>query len=162
METPAIIEQLDMRYLIDTLVDIAQVPTDVPLGPNVFMAPDDPKLVHDVQQVLRPKLTTLGAYDLIDVPENQFVVRYGLGTSDTTLLLMVYTPIQHHNLMHDPFSARIARGTAWSFDEPCVFAQGVTQTKSRHAIVLSPPIPRAKRDPGHYPYPIDHACLARG
>ena len=47
MDVPAIVEQLDMRYLIDTLVDIAQVPTDVPLGPNVFMAPDDPKLRVD-------------------------------------------------------------------------------------------------------------------
>jgi hypothetical protein len=54
MDVPAIVEQLDMRYLIDTLVDIAQVPTDVPLGPNVFMAPDDPKLVHYVQHILRP------------------------------------------------------------------------------------------------------------
>ncbi len=137
MERSPIIEQLDMRYLVDTLVDVAQVPTEVPLGPDVFMAPDDPKLVHYVQQVLRSKLTTLGAYDLIDVPENQLVARYGLGTSDTTLLLMVYTPIQHHNLMDDPFSSKIARGTAWGYDEPCVFAQGVTQTKSHHAIVLT-------------------------
>jgi acetylornithine deacetylase/succinyl-diaminopimelate desuccinylase-like protein len=137
MDIPAMVEQLDLRYLIDTLVDIAQVPTDIPLGPNVFMAPDDPKLVHYVQHILRPKLTALGAYDLMEVPENQLVARYGLGASDTTLLLMVYTPIQHHNLMHNPFSARIARGTAWGFDEPCVFAQGVTQTKSHHAIVLT-------------------------
>ena len=84
MDVPAIVEQLDMRYLIDTLVDIAQVPTDVPLGPNVFMAPDDPKLVHYVQHILRPKLTALGAYDLLEIPDNQFVVRYGLGTSDTS------------------------------------------------------------------------------
>ncbi|ETW93287.1 MAG: hypothetical protein ETSY1_39870 [Candidatus Entotheonella factor] len=137
MATPAIIEPLDMRYLMDTLVDIAQVPTDVPLGSNVFMAPDDPKLVHYVQQVLRPKLTAIGAYDLIDVPENQLVIRYGLGTSETTLLLMVYTPIQHHNLMPNPFCARVARGTAWGFDEPCVFAQGITQTKAHHAIILT-------------------------
>lgn len=137
MDIPTVVEQLDMRYLVETLVDIAQVPTDVPLGPNVFMAPDDPKLVHYVQQVLRPKLTAIGAFDLMDIPENQLVARYGLGTSETSLLLMVYTPIQHHNLMADPFSAHIARGTAWGYDEPCVFAQGVTQTKSHHAIVLT-------------------------
>lgn len=89
MDIPTLVEKLDMRYLIETLVDIAQVPTEVPLGPNVFMAPDDPKLVHYVQQVLRPKLTTIGAYDLMDIPENQLVARYGLGASDTTLLLMV-------------------------------------------------------------------------
>jgi len=137
MDIAAIIEQLDMRYLIDTLVDIARVPTDVPLGPNVFMAPDDPKLQHYVQYILRPQLTALGVYDLMDVPENQLVARYGLGTSDATLLLMVYTPIQHHNLMDAPFAAHISRGTAWGFDEPCVFAQGVTQTKSHHAVVLT-------------------------
>ena len=102
MDISAIVERLDMRYLIDTLVDIAQVPTDVPLGPNVFMAPNDPKLVHYVQHIVRPKLTALGAYDLIEVPDNQLVARYGLGASDATLLLMVYTPIQHHNLMDDP------------------------------------------------------------
>ena len=137
METQPIVAQLDMRYLIDTLVELAQAPTEVPLGPNVFMAPDDPKLVHYVQQVLRPKLTAVGAYDLIDVPENQLVARYGAGKSDTILLLMVYTPIQHHNLMPDPFAAKIARGTAWGFDEPCVFAQGVTQSKAHHAIMLT-------------------------
>jgi acetylornithine deacetylase/succinyl-diaminopimelate desuccinylase-like protein len=137
MQTPQIIEQLDRRYLIDTLVDLAKVATEVPLGANVFMAPDEPKLVHYVQQVLRPKLIALGAYDLIDVPENQLVTRYGMGRSDTALLLIVYTPVQHHNLMPDPFSGKIARGTAWGFDEPCVFAQGVTQNKAHHAIMLA-------------------------
>ncbi len=137
MQTQPIIERLDTRYLIDTLVELAQVPTDVPLGPNVFMAPDDPKLVHYVQQVLRPKLTAVGVYDLTDVPENQLVARYGMGTSDTALLLMVYTPVQHHNLMQDPFSGKIARATAWGVDEPCVFGQGVTQNKAHQAIMLT-------------------------
>ena len=137
MDISAIVDQLDMRYLIETLMDIAREPVDVPLGADVFMAPDDPKLVHYVQQVLRPKLMGVGAYELIDVPGNQLVARYGSGASDATLLLMVYTPIQHHNLMPDPFSPRIARGTAWGVDEPCVFAQGVTQNKAHHAIVLT-------------------------
>jgi acetylornithine deacetylase/succinyl-diaminopimelate desuccinylase-like protein len=137
MEIQPIVAQLDTKYLIDTLVELARVPTEVPLGPDVFMAPDDPKLVHYVQRVLRPKLTAIGAYDLIEVPENQLVTRYGMGTSDAALLLMVYTPIQHHNLMPEPFSGKVARGTAWGFDEPCVFAQGVTQNKAHHAIMLA-------------------------
>lgn len=132
-----LVAQLDQCYLIDTLVELAKIPTHVPLGPEVFMAPDDPKLVHYVQQILRPKFNALGAYDLLDVPENQFVLRYGAGTSDTSLLLMVYTPTQHHNLMTDPFSGKIARATAWGYDEPCVFGQGVTQNKAQHAIVLT-------------------------
>ena len=133
----AVVEQLDERFLVDTLVELARIPTDVPLGPEVFMQPDDPKLVYYVQQVLRPKLQVLGAYDLIDVPLNQVVVRHGAGTSDATLLVMVYTPSQHHNLMPEPFSGKIARAAAWGYDEPCVFAQGVTQNKAHHAIVLA-------------------------
>ena len=40
----AVSECLDERFLIDTLVELAKVPTDVPLGPQTFMEPDDPKL----------------------------------------------------------------------------------------------------------------------
>ena len=133
----AVVTQLNSRYLIDTLVELARIPTQVPLGPQVFMEPDDPKLVHYVQHVLRPRVHALGAYDVIDAARNQFVVRYGAGVSDASLLLMVYTPTQHHNLMPDPFSGKIARATAWGYDEPCVFGQGVTQNKAHHAVVLA-------------------------
>jgi acetylornithine deacetylase/succinyl-diaminopimelate desuccinylase-like protein len=50
---------------------------------------------------------------------------------------MVYTPTQHHNLMPEPFSGKIARATAWGYDEPCVFGQGVTQNKAHHAVMLA-------------------------
>jgi acetylornithine deacetylase/succinyl-diaminopimelate desuccinylase-like protein len=133
----AIIAHLDTRYLVNTLVELARIPTQVPLGPEVFMEPDDPKLVHYVQGVLRPKLSVFGAYDILDVPRNQLVVRYGAGTSQASLLLMVYTPTQHHNLMPEPFSGKIARATAWGYDEPCVFGQGVTQNKAHHAVMLA-------------------------
>ena len=136
-EQQTLVAQLDERYLVHTLVDLAQVPTDVPLGPAVFMEPDDAKLVHYVQHVLRPKFHLLGAYDILDVPGNQLVVRYGTGASPASLLLMVYTPTQHHNLMAEPFSGKIARATAWGYDEPCVFGQGVTQNKAHHAVVLA-------------------------
>jgi acetylornithine deacetylase/succinyl-diaminopimelate desuccinylase-like protein len=133
----AIIAHLDTRYLVNTLVELARMQTQVPLGPEVFMEPDDPKLVHYVQDVLRPKLHDSGAYDILDVPRNQLVVRYGAGTSQRSLLLMVYTPTQHHNLMPEPFSGKIARATAWGYDEPCVFGQGVTQNKAHHAVMLA-------------------------
>lgn len=136
-ENRMIVTQLDERYLVDTLVELAKIPTEVPLGPEVFMEPDDPKLVHYVQCVLRPKLQALAAFDVIDVPRNQLVVRYGDGASNTSLLLLVYTPTQHHNLMDDPFSGKIARATQWGYDEPCVFGQGVTQNKAHHAVVLA-------------------------
>lgn len=132
-----IVAQLDERFLIDTLVELARVPTEVPLGPEVFMEPDDPKLVRYVQHVIRPRLQTVGAYDVLDVPRNQLVVRYGACTSDASLLLMVYTPTRHHSLMPEPFSGKIARATKWGYDEPCVFGQGVTQNKAHHAVALA-------------------------
>jgi acetylornithine deacetylase/succinyl-diaminopimelate desuccinylase-like protein len=138
-EQQALVQHLDERYLIDTLSALAKIPTEVPLGPETLMEPDDPKLVHYVQQVLRPQIQGLGAYDMLDVPRNQLVVRWGEqhSVSGPALLLMVYTPTQHHNLMPDPFSGKIARATEWGYDEPCLFGQGVTQNKAHHAIMLA-------------------------
>ena len=136
MKIHTIPDKIDLQFIIDTLVALAQVPTDVPMGTDVFMAPDDPKLVHYVQHVLRPMFVGVGAYDLIDAPGNQFIARYGEGRIDRSMLIQVYTPAQHHNLMDDPWSGKVARGTQWGYDEPCVFGQGVTQTKSHQAIAL--------------------------
>ena len=137
MQTKPVIEHLDTRYLTQTLERLAKVPADVPMGSEVFIEPDDPKLVHYVQRVLRPELSAIGADDLIDAPGNQIIARYGEGASDTTLLIQVYTPVQHHNLMAEPWSGKIARATEWGYDEPCLFGQGVTQNKSRQAIMLA-------------------------
>ena len=41
---------IDERYLTDTLLKLMAVPTDVPLGTATLMEPDDPKLVHYVQE----------------------------------------------------------------------------------------------------------------
>lgn len=128
---------IDQQYLIDTLTRLAKIPTEVPLGPNTFIEPDDPKLVYYVQQVLRPELQSVGVRDISDAPRNQLVVRYGEGKSDASLLVMVYTPTQHHNLMDDPFSGKIANAAEWGHDEPCVFGQGVGQNKSHQAIMLA-------------------------
>ena len=53
MDIEALLGRLDRRFMIDTLVDLARVPADVPMGHEVFIEPDDPKLVHYVQQVLQ-------------------------------------------------------------------------------------------------------------
>ena len=106
MQTKPVIEHLDTRYLTQTLERLAKVPADVPMGSEVFIEPDDPKLVHYVQRVLRPELSAIGADDLIDAPGNQIIARYGEGASDTTLLIQVYTPVQHHNLMAEPWSGQ--------------------------------------------------------
>src|SRR2546428_3384699 len=57
-------QQLDHRYLVDTLVRLLKVPTEVPLGPNTLMEPDDPKLVHYVQEIVRPELQRIGVYSV--------------------------------------------------------------------------------------------------
>ncbi len=137
MRIEPVLERLDTDYLIRILVELARVPADVPMGAEVFIAPDDPKLVHYVQAVLRPHLVAIGAYDLIDVPGNQIVARLGLGQRDACLLVQVYTPVQHHNQMSEPWSGKIARAARWGHDEPCVFGQGVSQNKAHQAIVLA-------------------------
>jgi acetylornithine deacetylase/succinyl-diaminopimelate desuccinylase-like protein len=128
---------IDRRYLVDTLFDLIRVPTEVPMGTTTLMAPDDPKLVHYVQAVVRPKLTAIGAYDVQEVPLNQLIARHGDGTSGRSLLVMAYTPTQHSNLMADPFCPRIASAPAAGFDEPCVYGQGVSQNKVHMAVALS-------------------------
>ncbi len=135
--THALVDRIDDRVLVQTLVELAQIPTEVRLGENTFMAPNDPKLVHYVQRELRPRIQSLGAYDIIDAPGNQLVVRLGDGSADPCFLVMVYTPTQHHNLMEDPFSGKIARATEWGYDEPCVFGQGISQNKAHHAVMLA-------------------------
>src|SRR5919199_523340 len=103
-EAKAVVEEyLDRAYLVETLSRLAKVPTDVPLGFQTLMEPDDPKLVHYVQDVVRPELVKLGLYDLLDVPRNNLVARLGSGESGRTLLIQNYTAAQHHNLMEEPF-----------------------------------------------------------
>lgn len=128
---------LDQRYLIDVLSRLARVPTDVPLGFNTLMEPDDPKLVHYVQDMVRPELAAIGVYDVLDVPRNNIVARIGAGRSDRALLIQNYTPAQHHNLMNEPFSGKIGNAAAYGCPEPAVFGQGVSQNKAHQAVMLA-------------------------
>ena len=137
-DAEAIVERhLDRAYLVETLSRLATVPTDVPLGFETLMAPDDPKLVHYVQDVVRPELVRLGVYDLLDVAGNNLVARLGSGETDRTLLIQNYTAAQHHNLMDEPFSGKVGTAAAWGVDEPCVFGQGVSQNKAHQAVMLA-------------------------
>lgn len=128
---------LDRRYLVDVLSRLARVPTDVPMGFDTLIEPDDPKLVHYVQDAVRPELVALGVYDLIDVPRNNLVVRCGTGESGASLLIQNYTPAQHNNLMDEPFSGKIANASAYGVDAPAVFGQGVSQAKAHQAVMLA-------------------------
>ena len=128
---------LDYDYLLDVLMRLIRVPTEVPLGPATLMAPDHPKLVHYVQKVIRPELTAIGAYEQVEAPLNQLIVQMGNGTSGRSLLVMVYTPTQHNNLMRDPFVPRVGLGLVHGHLEPCVFGQGVSQNKAHMAAMLT-------------------------
>ena len=130
-------QHFDHSYLIEKLRQLARVPTDVPLGFETLMEPDDPKLVHYVQEVMRPELVRLGAGELISAPRNNLVVRLGKGQSGRSLLLQNYTPAQHHNSMKDPFSGKVASARDYGLDEPAVFGQGVSQNKAHQAVMLA-------------------------
>jgi acetylornithine deacetylase/succinyl-diaminopimelate desuccinylase-like protein len=127
----------DRAYLIEMLRHLARVPTQVPMGFQTLIEPDDPKLVHYVQEVVRPELVKIGIYDLLDVPRNNLVARIGTGASGRALLIQNYTPSQHHNLMEDPFSGKVANAAQYGCDEPAVFGQGVSSNKAHQAVMLS-------------------------
>lgn len=133
----AIVDRIDRAYLVETLAHLATVPTDVPLGFETLMEPDDPKLVHYVQNVLRPELVRIGVYDLLDAPRNNLIARLGSGESGRSLLIQNYTPTQHNNLMDDPFSGRIGNAREYGVDAPVVFGQGVSQCKGHQAVMLA-------------------------
>lgn len=126
---------LDERYLVDTLVELLRVDCSVPLGPETLIEPEHPKLVHYVQEVLRPKLVDIGLHELVDLPKGQLGARFGAGETDESLLLMAYTPVQHYNLMEEPLSGKIA--VPEGVGEPCAFGQGASQNKAHFAALLT-------------------------
>jgi acetylornithine deacetylase/succinyl-diaminopimelate desuccinylase-like protein len=131
---------LDTAYLVDVASRLARVPTDVPLGHQTLIEPDDPKLVHYVQEVVRPELAALGPLDLLDVPRNNLVVRLGRGSSGRSLLIQSYTPAQHnnlHGLTDDPFSGAVKSAGEYGVDRRAVFGQGISQTKGHQAVMLA-------------------------
>ena len=127
---------LDRAYLLDTLVELAKVPTDVPIGWETLMEPDDPKLVHYVQDVLRHQLVELGLQPRT-VALNNLLVELGSGVSGKSLLLQNYTPAQHHQYMEYPFSGRVGSAARYGYDEPAVFGLGVSQAKAHQATMLA-------------------------
>ena len=89
MQLKSLVEKLDFRYLLETLEELAKVPAAVPMGTEVFMEPDNPVLIHYVQNELRPRLLKIGVDNLIEVPKNQIVAKYGQGTSENVFLVQV-------------------------------------------------------------------------
>ena len=128
---------MDKQYLIDVLSELISVPTEVPFGPETLMNPDDPKLVHYVQNVVRPMMQDAGIYNIYEAPLNQVYVRYGSGQKDESLLIQAYTVTQHQNYTKDPFTPRIRVPREYGVTEPCIFGQGVTQNKVHQAAMIT-------------------------
>ena len=108
---------LDQDLLVHSMQRFVRVPTEVPSGYETLMEPDDPKLVHYVQEVIRPELADLGV-DLLDAPLNNLIAASGSGETGKSLLIMNYTPTQHNNLMDDPFSGRVGSAAAYGRRSP--------------------------------------------
>jgi acetylornithine deacetylase/succinyl-diaminopimelate desuccinylase-like protein len=128
---------LDSTYLVSTLSNLARVPTAVPVGFDTLIEPDHPMLVHYVQEVIRPELMKLGAYELIDAGRNNLIVHVGGSSPGPTLLIQNYSVTQHFNTMKDPFSGKVASAIDYGIDERAVFGQGVSQNKSHQTTMLA-------------------------
>lgn len=128
---------LDEAYMVDLLLRLLKVDCIVELGPETLMAPDHPKLVNYVQNFIRPELQKVGAHHIIDLPNNQMGVKIGKGVSGKTLLIMAYTPVQHHNWMENPLDAKIAVPMQYGVYEPCAWGQGASQNKAHFTSMIT-------------------------
>src|SRR5690625_2814465 len=99
-------EATDEHYRLEALRRLCRIPSAVPLGPNTLMEPDDPILLDYVRQGPRSEFDDLGVTSVVELPMNQFAVRFGSGHGPC-LALMAYTPTQHNNLMEDPWSGNV-------------------------------------------------------
>lgn len=131
------VEYIDENYMVKLLLRLLSVDCSVDLGPETLMEPDHPKLVNYVKNVIRPEIENLGIYDIFDLPKNQLGVRIGKENNEKVLLVMAYTPVQHHNWMENPLDARIAIPYEYGITEPCVWGQGVSQNKAHFASMLT-------------------------
>ena len=128
---------IDMDYLVRQTSELAKISTAVPLGFETLVPPDYPLFREYVQHAVRPRIQDIGIHDIIDVEPNDIVVRLGDRSSSRALLIQNYVAAQHHNLMEDPFSGKIANAAQYGYDEPCVFGQGVSQNKAHQAVMLT-------------------------
>jgi acetylornithine deacetylase/succinyl-diaminopimelate desuccinylase-like protein len=128
--------RLGREYLGGIASRLCQVPTNVQLGQQTYMDPDDPRLVHYVQEVMRPELERIAGLELIEAG-NTLVAALGPSGTGRALLIQSYCVTQHHNLMEDPFSGKIESAAGYGVDEPAVFGMGASQNKAHQAVMLA-------------------------
>lgn len=129
--------KLSGQELVEDLRALARVPSAVPPGARTLIAPDDPVLLA-YHRALRPRFAALAEQvpgaRMVELPLGQFAVRLEAGAPGPTLMLMAYTPTQHHNEMTDPWSGDLRKSP--DGDGLAVFGQGVTQNKAHQAVLL--------------------------
>ena len=129
-------DRLDREYLISTLVTLAQVPTDVPVG-ETELPPDHPKIARYVHEVLRPAFAHLGLPLRVLDDWNNALVLVGPADQPPALLLMLYTTSQHGHETDPADEGRVADGTGYGVPGPCVIGRGTGQGKGAAAAVLA-------------------------
>ncbi|MGQ0572056.1 MAG: M20 family metallopeptidase [Armatimonadota bacterium] len=128
--------RIDRTYLAETLVRLAQSPTDVPVG-QTELAPDDPKITAYVRDVLGPALAEAGVPLVVLDDWNNGVGYLGPRDAPSALLLMLYTTSQHGNFTDEWLEGQLADGSAFGAPGPCVFGKGTNQGKGPAAAVLA-------------------------
>jgi acetylornithine deacetylase/succinyl-diaminopimelate desuccinylase-like protein len=124
---------VDREFVVDKLQALARCPTDVPVGFDTLIDPDDPKLVNYVQSVVRPLLEEVAPDVACTEVGGNLLVRDGDAGTDDALLLQTYTVAQHHNLMEEPFCGSLARRDG----QEVVVGQGVSQAKAHQVAMLA-------------------------
>ncbi len=124
----------DHAYVTNTLVTLAQAPTDVPLGSNE-MEPTDPKITRYIHRMVRPMFDQLdiGSVEIDDL--NNLICRIGRDCSPS-LLIMGYATAQHGNYTDPALEGTIVDGRDYGVDGECVIGKGTSQNKGALAATL--------------------------
>jgi acetylornithine deacetylase/succinyl-diaminopimelate desuccinylase-like protein len=124
----AIDEVLDPDELVDYASTFVRIPTGVPLGFDTYVDPTDPSLVRYIGEAVGPELERVRGADVIDCRPHGLVAQLG-SQGSPALLIQSYAISQHHQLMPDPYSGRVADGRVWG--------RGVSQSKGHQAVMLA-------------------------
>jgi len=123
------------EWLQSFLLELLQMPTQVPLGETEIM-PGDPRIVEAVDTRLRPRLEELGPDEIRRHNSGDVAARFG-PDGDDGVLLQTYIVSQHANLMEGPSASRLADGSEFGLEGVCAVGQGATQNKGPMAAAFA-------------------------
>jgi acetylornithine deacetylase/succinyl-diaminopimelate desuccinylase-like protein len=131
VDVSAALDRFDVILDVDELVELAtafiKVPTGVPLGFDTYVDPTDPMFERYLDDAVLPELARSEAVEEIDCRPFGVVAR--LGSGSPAVLIQSYSVSQHHQLMEDPYSPKVADGRIWG--------RGVSQSKGHQAVMVA-------------------------